>query len=305
MLHLSRGDGQRRYGSVYANLQPRVTKALFDALQGDKPLATQYGAIVAVARLGPLCVHLLLLPVMPQLCARFEAALSPPSLSEQAETSPSGASASASNAAGTKSGSKAGSSSSKAGSSGKGKGKRLREASLVDEAQRAGRARVAALTEAHEARACLTALTAAVAVYLESLGLASVSARPNARAPVDATGNAKLAAAAKPVGRGKSKAAATAVAPQPAAAGSAEAAPGQQQQQGDDVACRHGPAKRAKRQKVEQTSTSEATSEVVAGGKESPSTSGGVGDGVVEALGESLVPFYARLHTSAAAELLV
>ena len=294
-----------------------MTKALFGALQGDKPLATQYGAVVAVSHLGPLCVHLLLLPLMPQLCARFEAALTPPPplLQEQADTNQS-------TAAGT---SKAGSKSSS--KSGKGKGKRLREASLLDDAHKAGRARVAACTEAHEARACLSALTAAVAVYLDSLGLGSVNDWPPARALAvgagGAAGGAGVASSArvastpgpagakKPAGRGKSKGAAvTAAVVPPAGAGSAEVTPGEPQDS-DDAACRHGPAKRAKRQQCEQPSKSEkaAASEMAAASEPPSSTSGGVGVGVgdvvVEALGESLVPFYARLHATAAAALLI
>ena len=42
-----------RYGSVYTNLQPRITKTLYEAF-GDskKPLPTQYGAIIGITNLG-------------------------------------------------------------------------------------------------------------------------------------------------------------------------------------------------------------------------------------------------------------
>ncbi len=35
-----------RCGPLYTSLQPRVSKALFEALAPDKPWTTQYGAIV-------------------------------------------------------------------------------------------------------------------------------------------------------------------------------------------------------------------------------------------------------------------
>ena len=103
-----------RYGVAYTNLQPRITKALFEAVADSaRPLSTQYGAMVAIAevrsarrssqdmcatartcaqlppprvprlgsdsslpgyQLGPLCVELLLLPLLGGLTARFEAA---------------------------------------------------------------------------------------------------------------------------------------------------------------------------------------------------------------------------------------
>ena len=39
-----------RYGAAYTNLQPRITKALFEAVADSaRPLSTQYGAMVAIA----------------------------------------------------------------------------------------------------------------------------------------------------------------------------------------------------------------------------------------------------------------
>jgi len=64
-----------RHGGVYANLQPRVTRALFEALaDAGKPLTSVYGAIVAITRLGPLCVELLLLPHLAEILARVDGA---------------------------------------------------------------------------------------------------------------------------------------------------------------------------------------------------------------------------------------
>jgi len=65
-----------RYGSTYTNLQPRITKTLFEAFSDKrKPLTTLYGAIVAISRLGPLCVELLLLPSIEAIQLRLEGVL--------------------------------------------------------------------------------------------------------------------------------------------------------------------------------------------------------------------------------------
>lgn len=51
------------YGDDYVSLRPRVAKTLVDALaDASKPLATRYGAIVAIDALGPLAVGSLLVP---------------------------------------------------------------------------------------------------------------------------------------------------------------------------------------------------------------------------------------------------
>ena len=90
---------------MYTNLQPRITKALFEAIDpsANKPLTTQYGAVVAITRLGPLCVELLLLPVIDRLTARLSdiiapgdggiAASSPSSTPEEASAAAAAASA--------------------------------------------------------------------------------------------------------------------------------------------------------------------------------------------------------------------
>lgn len=53
----------RRYGHVYHNLQPRITKTLLHAfLDPSKALTQHYGAIRGLAALGPSVVRLLILP---------------------------------------------------------------------------------------------------------------------------------------------------------------------------------------------------------------------------------------------------
>lgn len=58
------------YGDDYVSLRPRVAKTLVDALADtSKPLATRYGAIVAIDALGPLAVGSLLVPAANDLVA--------------------------------------------------------------------------------------------------------------------------------------------------------------------------------------------------------------------------------------------
>jgi len=53
----------KKFGTTYAHLQSRVTQQLLRAfLEPNKPLTTHYGAIVALASLGPFVTKTLLLP---------------------------------------------------------------------------------------------------------------------------------------------------------------------------------------------------------------------------------------------------
>jgi hypothetical protein len=62
------------YGADYPRLQPRVTRTLHDAFADPdpkRPLATRYGAVVALEALGPLAVEQLVLPhfgALAELC---------------------------------------------------------------------------------------------------------------------------------------------------------------------------------------------------------------------------------------------
>mmetsp|Transcript_9890 Transcript_9890/g.31597 ORF Transcript_9890/g.31597 Transcript_9890/m.31597 type:complete len:198 (+) Transcript_9890:72-665(+) len=61
-----------QYGETYKDIRPRVTRTLRDALLSkDRPMTTQYGAIVGLAAMGPLTVQSVLLPVMRKLFNRF------------------------------------------------------------------------------------------------------------------------------------------------------------------------------------------------------------------------------------------
>jgi len=55
-----------RFGPSYADLEPRIVKTLAEALrsQPPRPLTTQYGALVALARLGPLVVDAVVEPLV-------------------------------------------------------------------------------------------------------------------------------------------------------------------------------------------------------------------------------------------------
>jgi len=55
-----------RFGPSYADLEPRIVKTLAEALRGQppRPLTTQYGAIVALARLGALVVDAVVEPLV-------------------------------------------------------------------------------------------------------------------------------------------------------------------------------------------------------------------------------------------------
>ena len=74
---------------MYTNLQPRITKALFEAINpaANKPLTTQYGAVVAITRLGPLCVELLLLPELDRLTTRLWEIMAPSTTSDNSSSS--------------------------------------------------------------------------------------------------------------------------------------------------------------------------------------------------------------------------
>uniref|UniRef100_A0A7S3PQ78 TATA box binding protein associated factor (TAF) histone-like fold domain-containing protein n=1 Tax=Aplanochytrium stocchinoi TaxID=215587 RepID=A0A7S3PQ78_9STRA len=64
-----------QYAETYADLQPRITKTLFDALkEKKKPMTTQYGTIVGLTALGPLTIQTYLLPSMIRLLNRFKKA---------------------------------------------------------------------------------------------------------------------------------------------------------------------------------------------------------------------------------------
>lgn len=54
----------RRFGSQYANLQPRVASIYREAINMEKPLTTIYGGIVGITSLGPLVVNSLLVPFL-------------------------------------------------------------------------------------------------------------------------------------------------------------------------------------------------------------------------------------------------
>jgi transcription initiation factor TFIID subunit 6 len=61
-----------QYGETYKDIQPRVTRTLRDALLArDKPMTTQFGAIVGLAAMGPLTVQAVLLPVLKMLLLRY------------------------------------------------------------------------------------------------------------------------------------------------------------------------------------------------------------------------------------------
>ncbi|GBG33736.1 Transcription initiation factor TFIID subunit 6 [Hondaea fermentalgiana] len=65
-----------QYGDTYQNIKPRVQNTLRDALmRKDRPLTTQYGAIVGIAAMGPLTVQAVLLPVMAKLLRRYSKAM--------------------------------------------------------------------------------------------------------------------------------------------------------------------------------------------------------------------------------------
>ena len=53
-----------KYGNTYTTLLPRVTKTLSKAFDASKSLSSQYGAIVALTKLGPLVVDSVLLAVL-------------------------------------------------------------------------------------------------------------------------------------------------------------------------------------------------------------------------------------------------
>ena len=68
-----------RYKAKYPDLQSRLTRTFLEALQdAKKPLPTLYGAIVGLTTLGPLVVHLLLVPAVPEISRRLAAILDPP-----------------------------------------------------------------------------------------------------------------------------------------------------------------------------------------------------------------------------------
>lgn len=61
------------YGDAYASLRPRVAKTLVDALtDNSKPLATRYGALVAIDALGPLAIKTLLVPQAPRIVEHLQ-----------------------------------------------------------------------------------------------------------------------------------------------------------------------------------------------------------------------------------------
>lgn len=61
-----------QFGDTYKDIKPRVTKTLRDALlDKERPMTTQYGAIVGIAALGPLTVQSVLLPVLRKLLNRY------------------------------------------------------------------------------------------------------------------------------------------------------------------------------------------------------------------------------------------
>ena len=69
----------QRYKAKYPDLQSRLTRTFLEALRdAKKPLPTLYGAIVGLQTLGPLVVHLLLVPAVPEISRRLAAVLEPP-----------------------------------------------------------------------------------------------------------------------------------------------------------------------------------------------------------------------------------
>uniref|UniRef100_A0A7S2RDG4 TAF6 C-terminal HEAT repeat domain-containing protein n=1 Tax=Mucochytrium quahogii TaxID=96639 RepID=A0A7S2RDG4_9STRA len=61
-----------QFGETYKDIKPRITKTLRAALLSkDRPMTTQYGAIVGISAMGPLTVQAILLPVMRKLLIRY------------------------------------------------------------------------------------------------------------------------------------------------------------------------------------------------------------------------------------------
>lgn len=59
-------------GQKYEMVKARVIKTLQDALvQNDRPMTTQYGAIVGITAMGPLTVQVILLPIMRKSLLRY------------------------------------------------------------------------------------------------------------------------------------------------------------------------------------------------------------------------------------------
>lgn len=70
----------KKYNTVYAILQTRITKTLLHALLGpDKSFPTNYGAIVGLNMLGPEVVKLFLIPSLFEFNPKLEKALKSPS----------------------------------------------------------------------------------------------------------------------------------------------------------------------------------------------------------------------------------
>jgi len=61
-----------QYGSIYPDIKPRISKTLREALlNSERPMTTQYGAIVGLSVMGPLTIQNVLLPVMKRLLHRY------------------------------------------------------------------------------------------------------------------------------------------------------------------------------------------------------------------------------------------
>jgi len=182
---------------VYGGLREGVLGALTQALDASKTLAQVYGGLAALACLGPASVERVLVPLLPQLVSRIDAAIL---ASSSPSTSPSSSAAAADSGAGA---------------GGKGESKKRAASPSVSapasSSSSAAAARLKALEKAAVcARKCQGALLNAIRVFLDDYNLkdrSEAAARAKLlwqeRQAFSASANSSAVNASSAVGGGK------------------------------------------------------------------------------------------------------